>query len=308
MWPSEASVSGAAQPTPPRVVFSRGRGCAELAEMISPETTRVVGNLDDACLEARADLLVTRKPPGGFSLVSVASPVDLQPNEVSAVVAAVAGGPHSLFNVQLSQLLSERLGVEMLIANAFAGEEGQLGADDMLARMGELVPGAKQLSIQTADPTEFISILPPGSLLILGESGGSFLARMFFGPGARLRARAEAGVIIVRAAPGRVFQLMETPVFVGPHHLAGDSRRLHRESRIAVVENGHLVGLVDLTALVAAKPDAPVASLMSEPMALGAGMSLVEAASVITGSGRDLGGPWPVTDDEGVLIGTYRPT
>ena len=308
MWPSEAPLGKNDHPALPRVVFSRGKGCAELAEMINPKSTRVVGDLDDACLDARADLLVTRKPPSGFSLVSVASPVDLEPNEVSAVVAAIAGGPHSQLNVQLSQLLSERLGVEMVIANAFVGPEQQLGADDMLGRLGDLVPGAKQLSIQTADPTEFISNLPPGSLLVLGESGGSFFARMFFGPGARLRARAEAGAVIVRAAPGRVFQLMETPVFLGPQHLAGDSRLLHQESRIAVVENGHLVGSVDLEALLSAKADAPVASLMTEPVALGGAMSLVEAASLITASGSELSGPWPVTDDEGVLVGTYRAT
>lgn len=287
----------------PRVVYSRGKGCAELAELLSPEATRVTGDLTEACIVAHADLLVSRKPPGGFTLVNVVSPIDFEASEVTAVVAAIAGGPHSQFNVQLSDHLARRLNVEVVIATAYIDDQAEEAADLLLARLGEVVPEAKQLSVQAGDPAEFVKRLPAGGLLVLGEAGGSILSRLLFGPGARLRARAEAGALIVRAAPPRVFQTMEAPVFVGPLHLAGDGRRLYADHRVAVVEGGKLVGVVERSRLLPAAADSPIASLMSEPISVTATMSLVEAQSSVSGDG-----PWPVVDGEGNLIGTYRPS
>jgi CBS domain-containing protein len=299
-------------PGDPRVVYTRGRGCAELAELLTPAASRVTGDLNEACIEARADVLVARKPPAGFSLVSVVSPLDFEASEVSAIVAAIAGGPHSQLNVQLSDHLARRLQVDVLIATAYTEKEAEPGAESLVARLGEFVPHAKQLSIQASDLTEFVEALPAGALLVLGEAGGSFLSRLVFGPGARLRARARAGAVIVRAAPPRVFQVMDDPIFVAPLHLAGDGRRLYDEERVAVVEAGKLVGVVERTRLVAAAADAPIANLMTRPVALSATMSLVEAATALSTSNPDRarrsssGGPWPVVDADGKLIGTYR--
>lgn len=307
MWPFDPAAESGGATEVPRVVYTRGQGCAELAELLGSEPQRVVGNLDNACLEARADLLVTRRPPGGFSLVSVASPVNLDLEGVSTVVAAIAGGPHSPFNVLFSRLVAERLRVELIIANAFASSEQQRDADELLERLGESAPAAKRISIQTGDPSEFIRSFPSDSLLVLGEPGGSLLSRILFGPGARIRARAEGGSVIVRAAPTRVFQAMEEPLFVSPLHLAGDVLLLHQESRVAVVENAHLIGLVEFEAIRKAPGDTSVANLMTAPVAVGADMSLVEAATTIAAAGFEPMGPWPVTDRDQTLIGTYRP-
>ncbi|MGH8923524.1 MAG: CBS domain-containing protein [Acidimicrobiia bacterium] len=283
-----------------------------MAELLTPQATRVTGDLDDACIDARADVLVTRKPPGGFSLVNVVSPLDFEAGEVTAIVAAIAGGPHSQFNVQLSDHLARRMNVDVHIATAYSEKEAEEEAESLVARLGELVPHAKQLSVQATDLTEFVKALPSGALLVLGEAGGSILSRLVFGPGARLRARAQAGALVVRAAPPRVFQVMDDPVFVAPLHLAGDGLRLYQDERVAVVEGGRLVGVVDRSRLLSAAADAPIANIMEEPISVTATMSLVEAASSVSSSGLDQGhqstfvGPWPVIDADGKLIGTYR--
>ncbi|HEX2420012.1 MAG TPA: hypothetical protein VHL55_00295 [Acidimicrobiia bacterium] len=281
-----------------------------MAELLAPGASRVTGNLDDACIEARADVLVTRKPPGGFTLVNVVSPLDFEAKQVTAVVAAIAGGPHSQFNVHLADHLARRLRVDVHIATAFADEAAHEEAEALVARLGELAPHAKQLSVQATDLTEFVKALPVNALLVLGEPGGSILSRLLFGPGARLRARAQAGALIVRAAPPRVFQVMEDPVFVAPLHLAGDGRRLYDDALIAVVEGGKLVGVVERTSMLGAAAEAPIATLMREPIAVLPTMSLVEAASAISAATTDdsrlSGGPWPVIDAAGNLIGAFR--
>ena len=109
--------------------------------------------------------------------------------------------------------------------------------------------------------------------------------------------------MIVRAAPARVFQMMEEPLFVSPLHFAGDSRLLHRDQRLAVVDGGRLVGIVEQETLRAADAGMTVDSLMKEPRSLSAEMSLVEAASTL---GEE--GPWPVVDTDGHMIGTYYQT
>ena len=292
------------------MVYTRGKGCSELAELLAPQASRVTGDLDEACIRARADLLVTRKPPGGFSLVSVVSPLDFEPGEVTAIVAAIAGGPHSQFNVQLSDHLARRLSVDVHIATAYSDSEASEDAESLVARLGELVPHAKQLSVQATDLTEFVKALPSGALLVLGEAGGSLLSRLVFGPGARLRARAQAGALIVRAAPLRVFQVMDDPIFVAPLHLAGDGRRLYSDERVAVVEGGKLVGVVERSRLLTAPADARIANLMGEAISVTATMSLVEAASSIAaGTAGEIAtsrGPWPVIDADRRLIGTFR--
>lgn len=292
-----------APPRDPNVVYSRGKGCAELAELLSPSATRVGGDLNTACIDARADVLVARKPPGSFSLVHVASPIDFDRDAVTAVVAAVAGGPHSEFNVQLSNHLARRLEVDVIIASAVYGDGESVVTDEIVARLGDWAPAAKQLSVAASDPADFVQSFPEGSLLVLGEAGGSLLTRTVFGPGARLRASARGGAVIVRAAPARVFQMMEEPLFVSPLHFAGDSRLLHRDQRLAVVDGGRLVGIVEQEKLRAADAGMTVDSLMEEPRSLTAEMSLVEAASTL---GEE--GPWPVVDTDGHMIGTYHQT
>jgi hypothetical protein len=139
-------------------------------------------------------------------------------------------------------------------------------------------------------------------LIVMGEPGGSFLSRLFFGPGARLRAAVPAGAIVVRSAPLRVFHAMTDPVFVGPLHQAEDTLRLHRHPLLAVVENGLLVGVVRRSRLESAPPRTPVGELMEEAHPLAMQAPLGEKR--VGGAGP---GPWPVVDAGGRLVGTLHP-
>ena len=283
----------------PNVVYTRGQGCAELAELLSSSPKRVAGDLARACLESRADLLVTRKPPGGFDLVSVVVPIDFQPTEIKAVVAAVAGGPHSELNVAVAEALGRRLGVETFAATAHFAEAAEAEAHETLGRVAASLPKMSRLVIGASDPTEFIAKLPERSLLILGEPGGTFLSRLFFGPGARLKAKAPAGAVMVRYAPPRVFQHMSEPVFFGPLHHAGDSLRLHSSALTAVVDNGVLVGVVRRSTLEAADPDVTLSELMEPPLSIPWDLMIDEIdAGLMQGVG-----PTPVVDHAGRLIG-----
>jgi hypothetical protein len=259
----------------------------------------VAGDLAEACLESRADLLVTRKPPGGFDLVSVAVPIDFQPTEIKAVVAAVAGGRHSELNVWLAEAIGRRLGVETIAATAYFAEAAKPDAHQTLDRIASGLPEMKRMVIGADDPTEFIAKLPERSLLILGEPGGTFLSRLFFGPGARLKAKAPAGAVMVRYSPPRVFQQMSEPVFFGPLHQAGDSLRLHSSALTAVVDNGVLVGVVRRSRLEDADPEIAVSELMEPAISIPWDLAIDDLD-------RDLArgpGPIPVVDQTGRLVG-----
>ncbi|MGQ0849944.1 MAG: CBS domain-containing protein [Actinomycetota bacterium] len=289
-------------PNGPRVVYSRGKGCSELAELLSPAAVRVTGDLGAACAEARADLLVARRPPGGFQLVSVVSPIDFESEGVGTVVAAVAGGPHSALNVAVADLLARHLQVSLVVATAYVGQEAKTDAEELVEQYAAPIPASAKMAVESSDAAQFVAALPERSLLVLGEPGGSILSRLFFGPGARLRARAQAGTVMVRSAPDRVFQLMTEPVFVGPLHQAGDTLRLHGESLMAVVENGHLVGVVRRQVLERARREMPVAELMEEPIAVAWDASLEQAADLRR---RTAVAPLPVTDQDGRLVGAW---
>jgi hypothetical protein len=286
----------------PRVLYTRGQGCAELAELLSSRATRVAGDLTEACLESRADLLVTRKPPGGFNLVSVAVPIDFQPTEIKAVVAAVAGGPHSELNAVLAEAIGRRLGVETIAATAYFAEAAKPDAHQTLDRIVSGLPEMTRMVIGANDPTEFIGKLPERSLLILGEPGGTFLSRLFFGPGARLKAKAPAGAVMVRYSPPRVFQQMSEPVFFGPLHHAGDSLRLHSSALTAVVDNGVLVGVVRRSVLEDADPELSVSELMEPAISIPWDLAIDDLDIDLAGGP----GPIPVVDQGGRLIGALN--
>ena len=281
------------------VLYTRGGGCEELAGLISPEPNRVVGDLGEACIGKRADLLVTRRPPGDFNLVSVAIPIGFDSADVTSVVAAVSGGPHSGLAAHLADVVAHRLGVGVTVASAFFQDENKTEAEEAVDRFAEEITGAERLIIAADDPQAFVSQLPTRSLLILGMPGGSFLSRTFFGPGARLRAAAAAGAVMVRYAAPRVFHVMDEPVFVSPLHHAGDTLRLHNAPVLAVVENGSLVGTVRRRSLLAAEPSTPVGELMEPP-------SSVQIDQVVPEAGSLDDDPVAVTDEKGRMLGTLR--
>jgi CBS domain-containing protein len=146
--------------------------------------------------------------------------------------------------------------------------------------------------------------LPAHSLLVLGAAGGALFQRIRFGPGARLRASAETGALVVRAAPTRVFQQVVEPVFVSPFRQVGDTLRVHPEEALAVVDNGVLVGLVRRAELLGAEASAQVGSVMEEPLSVRIDDPL-EAADEL----RSLfgGAHIPVTNGNDRLVGGLLP-
>ncbi|HUO45460.1 MAG TPA: hypothetical protein VM470_01370 [Acidimicrobiia bacterium] len=285
------------------VLFTRGGGCEELAGLLSDTAQRVSGDLAEFCVEQRADLLITKRPPGGFGLVSVAIPVDFVPDQIGRVVAAVSGGPHSGLVARLAGVLSGRLGVPAAVASAFFSDEDKSEAEAAVDRFADHLTDADRMIVAAEDPSGFVSQLPERSLVVMGEPGGSFLARIFFGAGARLRAAVPAGAVVVRHAEARVFHVMDEPVFVGPLHHAGDTLRLHHHPLMAVVENGMLVGMVRRNALEQANSEAPVGELMESARYV----SISDAAAEAIAVGESIRpGPIPVIDQSGRLVGALH--
>lgn len=289
---------------PPPVLWTRGQGCGELAALLCDgEPVRVTGDLTENALRHRAELLVCRRLPGSFDLINVAVPVDFAPEEVKAVVAAVAGGPHSGLAARVAQRLALALGAHALMACAYRSESERDSAVSMVERLYQEVPDLEYRTVQAADAGELVSALPERSLLVFGAPGGNWFQRVVFGQGAKLRQRAPAGAVIVRSAPDRVFQFMQDPVFVGPLREAADIPRVHPERVLAVVDLGMLVGLVRREALEAAPAGVPVAAVMEPPLAVKVDASVEEAEALAAELDS---APIPVVDEAGRLVGAVR--
>lgn len=285
------------------VLWTRGEGCGELAEAVSGGTAvRVVGDVSEEVIRHRARLLVSRKL-SGFDLASMAVPVRMETEKVSSVVAAVAGGPHSLLAASVAHRLGQALGVESLMACAYRDEESKATAVSVIESLYTEVPGLEYRLVEAVDADGLISQLPGETLLVLGAPGGNWLQRTFFGPGAKLLSEAPAGAVVVRAEPERVFQRMSDPVFVGPMRDAADILLLHPEPVLAVVDRAVLVGVVRRSVLEEAGLGVMVGALMTEPVAVSLtdDMKAVEEMSSVFE-----GAPVPVIDDQGLLVGSIR--
>jgi len=283
------------------VLWTRGEGCGELAGVLSEiEPIRVVGDVHEACIRHRANLLVSRRLTGSFDLVANAAPVDVRLDDVEAVVAAAAGGPHSLLAVRVARRVAESLGIDGIVASAYAEDERRSTAVSAVERLHAVEPGIEYRITQASDAASLVAQLPQRSLLVIGAPGGGWLQRTFFGPGARLRSEASVGAVVVRSQPDRVFQVMDDPVFVGPYREAVDIMRLHVEPVLAVVDRAELIGIVRRGALEVADPGVPVQALMEAPISVSM-TATVEQAMVLA---RGLeGAALPVVDDDGLLVG-----
>jgi hypothetical protein len=283
-----------------RVVWTRGSGCSELAALLSTvEPGRITGDLVQQCIDHRADLLVSRRFPGSFDLVSVAVPLDFVPENVTRVVSAVAGGPHSFLAADTASRLGLGLGVEAEMLSAIRPGDDPSGAEELLEHIAMSVPETKGRVVEVDGISELVETLEEGTLVVFGAPGGSWLQRSMLGPGARLRSRAPAGAIMVRSAPDRVFRWMGEPVFVSPMRLADDTLRLHGEKVLAVADQGLLIGLVRRESLEGAG-GAAVGSLMEEAMSAKVDETIAEAMTLEPTFGRD---PIPVTDHDEHLVG-----
>lgn len=284
----------------PTVVWTRGKGCAELADLLAEgEPTRVSGDPGEECISRRADLLVARKLSNSFDLVSVAVPVDFQPENVTRVVATVAGGPHSLLAAETATQLGSALGVPSEMVSASGPDHDVASAQGILDEIGSRLPRLGGRVIEVDGISELVETLDDGALLVLGASGGSWLQRSMFGPGARLRRTAQVGAVIVRSAPDRVFRFMGDPVYVAPLRQADDTLRFHTENTLAVAHDGLLVGLVRRQRLMDAGQD-PVESVMEDAVSVRVDETISEAWELEPTFGED---PIPVTDHEEHLVG-----
>lgn len=283
------------------VLWTRGRGCLELARTISSvEPIRVVGDLVETCVEHRASLLVSRRLPPSADLLASAAPIDFDPDRIEHIVAAVAGGPHSILSAEIAARLSEVIGAPATMVSAYASDEHQGAALATLESLASAVPNLEQRLIEATRMTDMVDQLGPGTLLVLGASGGSWFQRVFFGPGAKLRSEASSGAVVVRSAPRRVFQVMETPIWVGPMLAVDDLLATHEEPVVAVAEDGMLIGIVyreDLTT----STTATVGSVMR----VETGIDLMAEIDTL-GLSEVAGGAFPVVDDDGRLVGSLR--
>lgn len=283
-----------------KVVWTRGKGCHELAEALGGDRAdRVTGDVAESCISERADILVSKKLPSSFDLVSVAVPVDFEPDRVNKVVATVAGGPHSVLAAETASALASRLGVDAEMLSAAQSEAEIDAAKEILDQVGATVPEIDRRVIVVDGVSELVDQLDDGALLVIGAPGGSWLNRSRTGPGARLRRIAQAGAVIVRSAPDRVFRFMGEPVYVSPLRLADDTLRFHDERTLAVADAGRLVGLVRREGLVKAG-DSPVASVMEEAQSVKVDETITEARELEPTFGPD---PIPVTDHDEYLVG-----
>lgn len=282
-----------------RVVFTRGKGCHELAVALGDEVGRVQGDLAESCLDDRADVLVSKKLPSGFDLVSVVVPVDFEPERVTKVVATVAGGPHSVLAAETASTVASHLDVEAEMLSAARTDEEIDAATEILDQVGAHLPDLGRRVVVVDGIAELVEGLDDGALLVLGAPGGSWLNRSRTGPGARLRRTAQAGAVIVRSAPDRVFRFMGDPVYVSPLRLADDTLRIHKENTLAVADEGLLVGLVRREGLVKAGTS-PVATVMEEAQSVRLDETITQARELKPTFGPD---PIPVTDHDEHLVG-----
>ncbi|MDH4116660.1 MAG: CBS domain-containing protein [Acidimicrobiia bacterium] len=289
------------KPLPRPVLWTRGQGCHELAELVSQvEPVRVVGDVVEACLRHRAPLLVSRRLSPSFDLIDNAAPSGFDPEVVKAVVATVAGGPHSALAASVAKRLGDQLGVEAIVTCAFQ-EEGDKGrAVSAIETLHVLEPDIEYRIVQADDAQALVAQIPEGALIVLGAPGGGWLQRNYFGPGAKLLSEAPAGAVVVRHRPERVFQAMIDPVFVGPLREAVDILRIHDETVLAVVDRAQLIGIVRRAALSIADPGVPVETIMEAPVSVPMTASLDEAMVLAPGFS---GAAIPVVDDDDRLVG-----
>lgn len=172
-------------------------------------------------------------------------------------------------------------------------------AREVLDQVGAHLPDLSKRVVVVDGIAGLVDDLDDGALLVLGAPGGSWLNRSRTGPGARLRRTAQAGVVIVRSAPDRVFRFMDEPVYVSPLRLADDTLRFHKENTLAVADAGRLVGLVRREGLVKAG-DRPVASVMEEAVSVKVDETMKRAWELEPTFGPD---PIPVTDHDEHLVG-----
>lgn len=284
-----------------RTAWAGGSGSRQLAETLGGAGAIPVGkDWSATCVDHRIDLLVTQRLPS-FSLVSVAVPVDVDLSDVTSLTAAIGGGPHSELAAELAGRLGRSLDLPSSLISVYRNDAEKAALDERLDRLASTTGHLSVQLLQASSAEAILDALEPGSLLVVGAPGGSWLQRQFFGPGHRLAVKAPGGAVVVRHAPRRAFHEIEDETLVfGPHMTAGDAIRISAQAVVPVAESGYLVGLIRIADVVNVPPATEVGDLMEAPVSIDATEPLEAVADL-----RPFldGAPVPVVASDGRLVG-----
>lgn len=283
------------------VLYTRGPACAHIADLVSSgEAERADGDLKTACIAKRANVLVTSRA-GSFDLASTLVPHGIdEAHRPPAVIGAVGTGPHSELVAATTARLASAQGADPLLVTMSAGPEDDREGLDVLEAMQEHAPGAETRLVRADHPSSLLDSLPPTGLVVLGAPGGSWWQRQFFGAGRRLIHAAPSGSVIVRAADRRCFHSVGEITAVGPLMQAADAAAIAMTAVLPVVDEGIVIGQVRVEDLGTVDPHTPVGQIAETAITaladdpIGAIAGLAEALD---------GGPVPVVDDDGRLLG-----
>jgi hypothetical protein len=283
-----------------RVVWAGGSQARSLAELLAgDDVTKAGSSLASTAVDSQADLLVLSNRTS-LDLCNVAIPYGFNRDATQSVVAAMGGGPHSTLAAMIADWIAQRLGVPASAVYGHSDPDDLEQAEDVLNKIVVRLPKMDARTIEAASPAAMVGSLPAGTLLIVGASGGSWFQRRFFGPGARIQAKAPSGTIVVNHSPPRVYQAMQPPIAYGPNMRVADALQLSNELDVVVAEDGKLLGVVKAATLRDARQDIELHEVMDDGVFLSTDDEFDEAISLISVDGGDL---IPVVDDQARLVG-----
>ncbi len=283
-----------------RVVWAGRNQARDLAEILTDgAATRAGSSIVASCVDARASLLVMSSRTS-LNLCSTAVPHDFDPANTRSIVAAVGGGPHSLLAATLADWLSEATGIEASAIFGHSDPKELAEAPRVLEQISSQLPNLETRIVQASGPAAMVENLPAGTLLVVGASGGSWFQRRFYGPGARIQAKASGGTIVVEHQPRRVFQVMQPPVAFGSRMLVADALVLSEGTSIIVADRGKLLGTVAVTALGEADPNAAISEIMEQGLHFDLTDTITDAVELASRTPNDL---IPVVDAESFVVG-----
>jgi hypothetical protein len=259
------------------------------------------GNPRDACITARADLIVQRRLTS-FDLVNVAVPYGFQPEAIGSVVA-IGGAAHGEFAARLARKIAEATRTEAALICVSRDSRDQSAAQRILEMTEHRVPGLRTALMRADSATALLAALPADALLVVGATGGSWVQRQLLGPGSRLRHLAPGGVVVARSTTPRCFQQARPSLVVSPWLAVADARRLVIEAVVPVVDRGRLVGIVRRDVLRAAPDDTRVAAVAEEAVFMNVDDPIEAVADL---SSFLEGAPVPLVDASGRYHGSIR--
>jgi hypothetical protein len=170
-------------------------------------------------------------------------------------------------------------------------------------RIGPRVPDLDARTVEAWTGKQLLEEIDENALLVFGAAGGSWIQRLFVGPGARLASGAPGGAVVVRHVEPPAFQTMEEPVYVSPLLSCADALLVSDDLSIPVVDVGRLVGVVWRSVLVEADPDAVVSAVMGTARSLAPSASQHDVVAFRRETGLE---PVPICGNHGQFLGVVR--